>query len=84
MSKTRTTVLLDDDLLKKAKHFTASGSTTDVITRALTEMVQRETYEALAKVLGTEEGEPPEMPRRRPPDFLNEGAEERAHKKEPK
>ena len=70
MSKTRTTVIIDDDLLKLAKSLLKLDSTTDVITSALSEVVRRGAFERLAKMLGTETGPVQDVPRRRPPEFV--------------
>ncbi len=71
MSTTRTTVLLDDELIKRAKHIAKTDSTTEVITSALTQMVRRDALERLASLLGTDDSPVEVPPRRRPPDFTN-------------
>lgn len=62
----RTTVTLEDDLVKTAKGYTGIDETSALIKRALTELVQREAAQRLIKLGGTM----PDLkyiPRRRPP-----------------
>ena len=75
MPKTRTTVILDDDLLRQAKVISKTGSATGAITYALQQMVRRDALNRLAAILGTSD-EPmvDPTPRRRPPTFTNDDA----------
>ncbi len=77
-TKTRTTVVLDDDLVERAKVVSKTDSTTAAITFALTEMVRRANLERLASLMGTETDFGDVTPRRRPPEFTNAPAPKEA------
>jgi Arc/MetJ family transcription regulator len=49
----RTTVTLDDDLVRAAQEYTGIKEKTALIRRALTELIQREAYRRLAALGGT-------------------------------
>jgi Arc/MetJ family transcription regulator len=49
----RTTVLLDDELITKAKSFTGLKKTSQVLTKILDEYVRRESQLRLAQLRGT-------------------------------
>jgi Arc/MetJ family transcription regulator len=62
----RTTVTLDDELLKKAQEYTGIAEKSLLVNAALTALVQREAARRLARMGGTAPGlKAP--PRRRPP-----------------
>jgi Arc/MetJ family transcription regulator len=62
----RTTVTLDDELLKKAQEYTGIAEKSVLVNAALTALVQREAARRLARMGGTAPGlKAP--PRRRPP-----------------
>ena len=65
MPNTRTTVVLDDDLLKQTKHIAKVDSTTDALTFAMRELVRRNALRRLASLLGTDDSFEA-APRRRP------------------
>jgi hypothetical protein len=71
MSHTRTTVTIDDDLLKRAKMITKVEGIDAVITTALEQLVRHDALHRLADLLGTDPDFGEETPRRRPPDFVN-------------
>ncbi|MFY3131378.1 type II toxin-antitoxin system VapB family antitoxin [Achromobacter ruhlandii] len=49
----RTTVTLDDDLLELARTYTGVQETSALVTRALTQLVQKEAAKRLAKLGGS-------------------------------
>ena len=53
VKRTRTTVTLDDDLLRKAQAYTGIREKSALIREALTQMVQREAARRLAALGGT-------------------------------
>jgi Arc/MetJ family transcription regulator len=71
MSITRTTVLLDEELLKQTKHIAHVDTATAAITFAMTELVRKAALGRLADLIGTDEDPIQEVPRRRPPNFEN-------------
>ncbi len=50
----RTTIALDDDLVKKARAFTGLTGTTDLVREALRALIQRESAKRLAMLGGSE------------------------------
>ena len=54
VSKSRTTVILDDDLLKRAKEIGKTDSTTEAITFAMRELVRAQSRKKLADLLGSD------------------------------
>jgi Arc/MetJ family transcription regulator len=66
VKRTRTTVTLDDELVRKAQLFTGVTEKTALIREALTQLVQREGTRRLA-ALGGSEPNFPDIPRRRLP-----------------
>ena len=50
----RTTVTLDDELLKRAQELTGTTDRTSLLREALTALIQREAARRLAKLGGTE------------------------------
>ncbi len=71
MSQTRTTVVLDDDLIKRAKVIAKVDSTTAAITAALEQMVRKAALDRLAELVGSDPDFGDAPPRRRPPEFVN-------------
>ena len=66
----RTTVVLDDERLARAKELTGLKETSAILRRALDELVAREAQRRLARLKGAF----PDLtapPRRRPPEFRN-------------
>lgn len=66
----RTTVVLDDERLARAKELTGVKETSAILRRALDELIAREAQRRLARLKGAF----PDLnapPRRRPPDFRN-------------
>ena len=61
----RTTVSLDDDLLKDAQHLTGLGERTALLREALKALIERESARRLARLGGSEPDLHP-IPRRRP------------------
>ncbi len=61
----RTTLALDDELMKKAQAFTGVKEKSAVIREALKALIERESARRLA-ALGGSEPELPPVPRRRP------------------
>ena len=61
----RTTLALDDDLLKKAQALTGISEKTALVRAALTALVERESARRLARLGGTQPDLAP-IPRRRP------------------
>lgn len=66
VKRTRTTVTLDDELVRKAQLFTGVKEKTALIREALTQLVQREGARRLA-ALGGSEPNFPDIPRQRLP-----------------
>jgi Arc/MetJ family transcription regulator len=66
VKRTRTTVTLDDELVRKAQLFTGVTEKAALIREALTQLVQREGARRLA-ALGGSEPNFPDIPRRRLP-----------------
>ena len=62
----RTTVNLDDELLKKAQELSGIKERTELIHEGLRRLVQQESARRLARLGGTEPDIKP-IPRRRPP-----------------
>ncbi len=65
MATVRTTILVDEALLKQAQQIAKSKTTTGTITYALHELVRREALNRLADLMGTDPSFG-ETPRRRP------------------
>jgi Arc/MetJ family transcription regulator len=61
----RTTVTIDDELMAKAKKYLRKTETSQILNRALLELVQREAGRRLAKMGGSDPGAVA-APRRRP------------------
>ncbi len=61
----RTTLNIDDDILKKASQLTGITEKTALVRRGLEALIDRESSKRLAKLGGTEKGLMP-IPRRRP------------------
>ena len=59
MSRTRTTLIIDDDLLRRAREYTGIEEKTALIHRALRDLIAREAARRLAALGGS-------MPRYRP------------------
>lgn len=59
MSRTRTTLIIDDDLLRRAREYTGIEEKTALIHRALRDLIVREAARRLAALGGS-------MPRYRP------------------
>ncbi|MGO9435609.1 MAG: type II toxin-antitoxin system VapB family antitoxin [Terracidiphilus sp.] len=66
LKRTRTTVTLDDELVRKAQLFTGVTEKAALIREALTQLVQREGARRLA-ALGGSEPNFPDIPRRKLP-----------------
>ncbi len=66
LKRTRTTVTLDDELVRKAQLFTGVTEKAALIREALTQLVQREGDRRLA-ALGGSEPNFPDIPRRKLP-----------------
>ena len=81
----RTTVTIDDELLARAMEYSDVKQVPALIRKALQEYVHIEASRQLARMGGTEPGLQ-YIPRRRPPNFLNEGPElvENAQKRQRK
>lgn len=67
----RTTVSIDDELLAKAKDLTGIEETPTLVRLGLESLIQREAARRLARLGGTQPGLQ-HIPRRRPPDFVND------------
>jgi Arc/MetJ family transcription regulator len=67
----RTTVTIDDELLGRAKEFTGITGTSPLVREALKFLIAREAGRRLA-AMGGSQPDLAYVPRRRPPDFLNE------------
>lgn len=67
----RTTVTIDDDLLAKAREYTGTTETSALLRKGLEALVQREAAHRLIRLGGSEPGLE-YVPRRRPPNFINE------------
>ena len=67
----RTTVTIDDDLLKDAKELSGIGETSRLVKEALRLLVAREAGRRLAAMGGSQPGLE-YVPRRRPPNFIND------------
>ena len=67
----RTTVTIDDELLAKAREYTAISETSVLLRKALEALVEREAAHRLIRLGGSEPGLE-YVPRRRPPNFLND------------
>ena len=61
----RTTVMLDDELVARAKRVWKIDSTSDLLERSLREMLRRESLSELADALGSDD-KMTAAPRRRP------------------
>ncbi len=61
----RTTLNIDDDILKRASQLTGITEKTALVRRGLEALIDRESSKRLAKLGGTEKGLMP-IPRRRP------------------
>ena len=61
----RTTVALDDELIRKATSYTGIHEKSALIREALSSLIERESARRLAR-LGGSEPELPSIPRRRP------------------
>jgi Arc/MetJ family transcription regulator len=66
----RTTMVLDDDLLAKARQFTGIAEKSAVIREALLALIERESARRLAR-LGGSSPKASAPPRRRPPAVRN-------------
>jgi Arc/MetJ family transcription regulator len=67
----RTTIAIDDELLKEAQDCTGLQEKSAIVRAALEALVQREAARRLARTGGSDpEAKAP--PRRRPPRFVNE------------
>ena len=71
MSQTRTTVTLDDDLVRRAKSITKTDSLSALVTVALEQMVRADARRRLASLMGTDTEPTEAPPRRPPPEFTN-------------
>ena len=60
----RTTIVLDDDLLKRAQQLTGTREKTALVRQALTALIERESARRLAR-LGGSEPDLNQVPRRR-------------------
>jgi hypothetical protein len=67
----RTTITIDDELLKAALEYSEAKEVPALIRKALQTYVHVEAGRRLARLGGTQPGLQ-YIPRRRPPDFLNE------------
>jgi Arc/MetJ family transcription regulator len=70
----RTTVTIDETLLSNAKELTGINETSRLVKEALKLLVAREAGRRLA-AMGGSEPDLAYVPRRRPPNFLNEEAD---------
>jgi Arc/MetJ family transcription regulator len=67
----RTTITVDDELLAKAKDYTGIEETSAILRKGLEALVQREAAHRLIRLGGSEPGLE-YVPRRRPPNFIND------------
>ena len=75
----RTTVTIDDELLKAALEYSDAKEVPALIRKALEEYVHLEAGRRLARLGGTEPGLQ-YIPRRRPPRFVNDPDKPSKHK----
>lgn len=69
MAKTRTTVALDEELMTRAKRITKLDSPSDILERALKEMIRRDSLNRMADAIlvkSAEDDAASAAPRRRP------------------
>jgi Arc/MetJ family transcription regulator len=55
MAKTRTSMLIDDDLIARAKRIAKTSSASLTVELALRELIRRESLRELAAALGTDD-----------------------------
>lgn len=80
MSQTRTTVTIDEALLKQVKSITKTDSATAAIAAAFEQLVRLDALNHIADLLGTDDEPMQAPPRRRPPEFVNEAGTTKAAK----
>lgn len=72
MSQTRTTVTIDDSLLKQVKGITKTDTPSAAIAAAFEQLVRLDALNRIAELLGTDPEPVQAPPRRRAPEFVNE------------